>query len=102
MSVQHVGGLSDALVAEEPAHAKAARALAAVARPQKPRGGVSTGDGEPCPLVPDHGRMIITHGAERQWCPNQEHDGKWPAEGIRTEATQSFYPFPLPKEVRRA
>ena len=100
MSGQHVGGVSDAIQGDE------GGARAAMARLTKPTnrgaGRPTTGDGDPCPLVPEHGRMILVHGNERQWCPNQDHDGKWPVgEGMRTDPTQAFYPFPMPKEVAR-
>lgn len=35
------------------------------------------GNGDICPLFPEHGRMTVldTKGAPKQWCPHQTHDG---------------------------
>lgn len=55
----------------------------------------SSGDGDPCPLEPGHGRMYVMRtvaGKEpQQYCPTQLHDGsktvpvsrsKWPADVV--------------------
>ena len=57
----------------------------------------TTGDGDPCPLVPEHGRMESLKGSSpaKQWCPNQEHDGHGKVPGSR-----SIWPlYNLPQAV---
>lgn len=44
-----------------------------------------TGDGDVCPLNPDHGHMTYLSGTKSQWCPDQSHDGK-PNGGVQTRS----------------
>ena len=46
----------------------------------------TTGDGDPCPLNPEHGRMLSINGANppKQHCPHQSHDGKGKVPGTRS------------------
>lgn len=50
-----------------------------------------TGDGDDCPVVPAHGAMVVIPGADRQFCPDQSHDGLW-ADGVKGERTRAFWP----------
>jgi hypothetical protein len=50
-----------------------------------------TGDGDPCPHDPEHGRMIVT-GSKRQWCPVQSHD---------MDGTPALYEYDGRTPVRR-
>ena len=77
---QHVGSVSDAVTEDETRSAARAQqeALKRLAKPQnfeRVKGG-TTGDGDRCPLVPAHGRMLTIQGTQKQQCPNQDHDGR--------------------------
>lgn len=34
------------------------------------------GDGDRCPVNPDHGNMYVIQNAQRQWCVHNDHDGR--------------------------
>jgi hypothetical protein len=40
------------------------------------RGHARTGDGDICPVVPEHGYMLVLNGNTTQYCPDQSHDGR--------------------------
>lgn len=82
---QHIGRLSDSLSGEEGSARDAQRrALEALKRPVQQRRGprYEVGDGDPCPLVPEHGKMLLIRNRPTQYCPHQSHDTKtratWP------------------------
>lgn len=39
--------------------------------PARPR--YEVGDGDPCPLFPEHGKMVTIPGTKKQYCPHVEH-----------------------------
>jgi hypothetical protein len=41
----------------------------------RPRSGADTGNGDPCPLNPEHGKMYFLNGSTNQYCADQSHDG---------------------------
>lgn len=92
---QHVGGLSDSLVEDEGLSAarSQAKALAKLARPIERKRGPreDIGDGDPCPVVPAHGRMFYIQGSQVQVCTHQTHDGVWSREG-KEPPTRSLWP----------
>lgn len=51
-------------------------------------GDSSTGNGDPCPLVPEHGMMFALKASagreQRQWCAHVSHD---------VEGTRSLWPL---------
>lgn len=49
------------------------------------------GDGDDCPVVPSHRAMLVIPGTQKQYCPDQSHDGVWTPDGKRP-ATRSFWP----------
>ena len=54
------------------------------------------GDGDRCPLDPEHGRMyVLTTGGKRtQWCASQTHDGApKTAPGGGLAPARSFWPY---------
>lgn len=56
------------------------------------------GDGDTCPLFPEHGNMYVlrTEGkAPLQWCSNVVHDGTGPkdAQGLRPPPSRAFWPL---------
>jgi len=56
------------------------------------------GNGDTCPLFPEHGAMNalspIQGRAPMQWCPNAMHDGAgFSAPGIRNKTSRSFWPL---------
>lgn len=67
------------------------------------------GDGDLCPLVPEHGRMFTVPSAvPKQYCPNVQHDGRgetppsrniWPYHGFEESVIAHkarFASAPLP------
>lgn len=70
------------------------------------------GDGDRCPLNPEHGHMYVLQshtGAPKQYCSHVDHDGKgkrpgsrslWPLYGL--EDTVNTYIARLDKAVREA
>lgn len=57
------------------------------------RGRDEVGDGDVCPLVPSHGRMLFVNGSTNQYCPHQSHDGVWGEAGtVKTEPSRAFWP----------
>ena len=75
----------------------------------------SVGNGDTCPLYPEHGTMSVlktSHDAPRQWCAHQSHDGAsgkngwprsraiWPLYGF--EESVAAYLARLHKAVREA
>lgn len=53
-----------------------------------------TGNGDVCPIDPEHGHMVVLPGQEeRQFCPHQSHDGR-PKTHPEGEAppTRAFWP----------
>jgi hypothetical protein len=80
---QHVGAVRDQAspdAAERDARELARAQAAAAKKAVKPRAlrntGPTTGDGDPCPLDAEHGRMLSIQGTKRQQCPHQSHDGR--------------------------
>ncbi len=62
-----------------------------------------SGNGDVCPLNPEHGYMLVNpQDPSRQWCSAQEHDGR-PARHPQGEssASRSFWPTG-PDSFRRA
>jgi hypothetical protein len=73
-----------------------------------------TGDGDRCPLFPQHGHMIVVKGSSPavQWCPHVQHDGgpgkngeprsrnRWPLYGF--EDTVQTYMARLDRAIRQA
>lgn len=49
------------------------------------------GDGDTCPVEPSHGAMVLIRGTDRQYCPDQSHDGMW-TDGGKRPATRAFWP----------
>jgi hypothetical protein len=45
------------------------------------------GDGDPCPLNPEHGHMFWLVGSDNQWCPHRAHDGL-----RKVPPTRAFWP----------
>lgn len=89
----HTGAVGDLPPLEEPGGARAAMARVMKPAGRAYSGGGTTGDGDPCPLVPEHGKMESINGSTppKQWCPHQSHDGKgkepgtramWPQQGL--------------------
>lgn len=35
-----------------------------------------TGNGDTCPVNPEHGHMLVLNGDQTQYCPDQSHDGR--------------------------
>lgn len=64
--------------------------MARVAKPtgKTYNGGGTTGDGDVCPLNPEHGRMLTIQASDLQHCPNQAHDGQ----GDRRPSTRAVWP----------
>ncbi len=90
---QHVGGLRDALVEDEDLTAarRNQKVLAAAVKPRAlPRSYGDIGDGDKCP-TPGHGRMLYLQGTDRQYCPDQSHDGRWVV-GEKEPLTRSSWP----------
>lgn len=91
---QHTGRLSDSIEGEEGAYARMKR----IAKPtgkayRRQPGDHDLGDGDRCPLVPDHGRMYAYKDAGRQWCPHSDHAGT-PGKGENARpATRSWWPL---------
>lgn len=56
------------------------------------RPGDDIGDGDRCPVEPEHGKMLTIRGTDRQYCPHQTHDGIWDKEGHR-DPTRSGWPI---------
>ena len=95
MTGQHVGSVGDLPPLDEPEDGGARAAMARLTRPTARvyTGGATTGDGDRCPLFPEHGRMIVLTSS--QWCPSHEHEpvgGRqmtrafWPIVGLEAEA----------------
>lgn len=53
----------------------------------------SVGDGDNCPLFPDHGPMLTINGSNppMQYCPDQMHDGVWGAD--KAPASRAMWPL---------
>lgn len=78
------------------------------------RRGYDYGDGDVCPLFPEHGRMYTIKMSDppMQWCASQVHDGgvgksgvpasrsRWPLYGF--EDTVATYMARLDKAIREA
>jgi hypothetical protein len=66
--------------------------MARVAKPtgKEYHGGGTTGDGDPCPITPEHGKMLVR--GDTQYCPHQSHDGDW-ASGEHRGPTRAFWPL---------
>lgn len=74
----------------------------------------SIGDGDTCPLFPQHGPMFVLKGSSppEQWCPHSDHDGtpgksgpprsraKWPLYGF--EDSVATYVARLDHAIQRA
>ena len=58
------------------------------------RSRLQNGDGDECPLFPAHGYMqrLPNSNPPSQWCPAQEHDGKWDALG-KMPKSRSRWPY---------
>jgi hypothetical protein len=57
------------------------------------RRGNGLGDGDYCPLNPDHGQMYFLSGSDRQWCPDVEHAGRLASHPQGpAPATRSYWP----------
>lgn len=56
-----------------------------------------TGNGDTCPLFPEHGNMSVlrtSHDAPHQWCAHQVHDGQPGKTGVpRSRALWPLYGF---------
>lgn len=92
-SGQHVGGLRDALVEDEDLTAarRNQKVLAAAVRPRAlPRSFHDIGDGDRCPLVSEHGKMVVF--GQLQYCPHQTHDGVWGGPA-KLPPTRSLWPL---------
>jgi len=35
-----------------------------------------TGNGDVCPVTPDHGHMLVMSDHTRQYCPHHDHEGR--------------------------
>lgn len=93
MSGQHVGGVNDLPPLEEPGGARAAMARVMKPAGKAYSGGGTTGDGDRCPLVPEHGIMLVLQGTSgKQHCPHQSHDGTWSASEKKRPPTRSIWP----------
>lgn len=42
------------------------------------------GDGDPCPVHPEHGHMVMSKSGKGQYCPHQQHD---------RDRTPAFYEY---------
>jgi len=74
----------------------------------------SAGNGDVCPLFPEHGQMLVTSGnPPKQLCPHVEHDGGprgsdgaprsralWPYHGF--EESVASYMARLDRAIRQA
>lgn len=49
-----------------------------------PRRGSDLGDGDRCPLDPEHGKMYVV-ARNRQWCPHSDH--------ARKKLTRCYWPL---------
>lgn len=49
------------------------------------------GDGDVCPLNPEHGQMMFLSCSPSQWCPDASHEGVWTFDG-KERATRSIWP----------
>ena len=56
-----------------------------------------TGNGDTCPLVPEHGNMWVLSGGSTQWCPNQYHTARgtasraaWPLNGLEAAVREHW------------
>lgn len=103
---QHIGRLSDSLSGDDRSADHAQRAaLEALKRPVKQHTGprYDIGDGDRCPLVPEHGKMfrIRATPVTSQRCPHQSHDGKsrasWPVQFLDKEV--AVYTAAHPQEA---
>lgn len=47
-------------------------------------GARDTGDGDLCPLFPQHGHMLVVKGSDppKQWCPHVGHQGTLGKDGL--------------------
>lgn len=55
-----------------------------------------TGNGDTCPLFPEHGNMSVLSGSDppKQWCAHQMHDGQPGKSGVpRSRAIWPLYGF---------
>jgi hypothetical protein len=53
----------------------------------------TTGDGDSCPLNPEHGRMCFLNDSGNQWCPSVDHDGRPKSHPAgKAGMTRSFWP----------
>lgn len=53
-----------------------------------------TGDGDRCPLVPEHGKMYVSKDHQTQRCVHQSHDGDpKTAVGGERPATRASWPL---------
>jgi len=94
VSGQHVGRQSDALVEDEDLSAarRNQQLLANAVKPRAlPRKSQGIGDGDRCPLDPEHGKMFVIRGTDRQHCPDQAHDGTPGKDGA--PQTRAFWPL---------
>lgn len=92
---QHVGPMATEVKGDfdlDLIRAKQAAVKAAL-KPQARRRVEQTGDGDTCPLDPEHGRMfVLKTGVVCQYCPNQSHDGVWTPEG-KSPKTRKVWPY---------
>lgn len=97
---QHVGRVSDSISAGDDALELSRAQQKAIAEAVKPRALARErhdfGDGDRCPLVPEHGRMFVitSEGRRTQRCNHQSHDGrpKMHPEGA-SDPTRSLWPY---------
>jgi len=76
MTGQHVGTISDAIQEDETRSAARAQqeALKRLAKPiERARGRGDYGDGDRCPIDPEHGKMFVLNVS--QYCAHAGHDG---------------------------
>lgn len=89
---QHVGAVSDHLVEDETRSAARAaqEALKKLARPieREHRVKHDYGDGDRCPLAPEHGKMYVL--TTRQYCSHAAHEGRPGRDG--SPRTRAFWP----------